>query len=166
MKLLPNMCLVLKASEITVALWTNGYKFNNVFSLPWPLDQLGWGRDSFEPGGRSLSENERILASGRSVVIQIKVEVFCFSDAHITICWQKPCLGNNLLLITYNKIFQNSENWRIFPWNLNWKPRGHYSDHKFVFFLIFRLIYYRTKVTMLLEVQTSESDNKTICSAN
>ena len=57
-----------------------------MFSLPQPLDQLGWGRHSFEPGGRSLSENERILASGKSVVIQIKVEVFCFSDAHITIC--------------------------------------------------------------------------------
>ena len=42
------------------------------------LDQLGWGRDSFKPGRGSFSEKEGSLASERSVVKQIKVEVFCF----------------------------------------------------------------------------------------
>ena len=51
------------------------------------LDKLALGSDSFEPGRRSFSENERIVAGEIFVVIQIKVQVFYFSNSHyITIC--------------------------------------------------------------------------------
>ena len=65
----------------------DGFKFyQRVFPFLWALDQSGWGRDSFQPGRRSFSEIERILAGERSVVIEIKVEVFCFSNDYVTIC--------------------------------------------------------------------------------
>ena len=61
------------------------------FPFSLSLISIGVGRDSFKPGRRSFSENERILAGQRSAVFQIKVEVFCLSNAHIIICQQKPC---------------------------------------------------------------------------
>ena len=50
------------------------------------LDQLGWERDSFEPDRKNFGENDRILAAEKTIVIQIKVEVFCSSNAHFTNC--------------------------------------------------------------------------------
>ena len=55
------------------------------FNFSLGFRSIGVGRDSFEPDRKSFRENERILAVERSIVIQIKVEVFCFSNSH-TIC--------------------------------------------------------------------------------